>query len=259
MPARSLKPNQILEIYRHRVQKLSIDKICEKLDHQISKGSVAKYVQHFDRLDKDLRERELPYEWTEPERARIPWEATSWVVDCLHTYELGILNNIADVTARSPDADETEILEWNEPFSNRWATWCWRVHLAAPNISEGQALDIAIEYAIVERANDVLPVSSRVDIRGWDDWLRWWGRNESDMDLELWQLSYDEALRLGVLKPVPNVATIISVNWYADWYMGPKPHQTYPMVIWFRIMGNRLNLGLLNQEQERVIKEYLGE
>ena len=101
MPARSLIPNQILEIYRHRVQKLSIDKICEALDDSVSRGSVAKYVQHFDRLDKDLRERELKFEWTEPERARIPWEATSWVVDCLHTYQLGILNNIADVTAKS--------------------------------------------------------------------------------------------------------------------------------------------------------------
>jgi hypothetical protein len=255
MPAHRLTERQILNIFRYRRRELSIDKIFKALDGSISRNSVAKYVQHFDRLDPHIRERELEYEWTEPERARIPWEATTWVVDCLHDYEKGILKTMADVTGISPEADETEMLGYNEVFSNRWATWCWRVHLAAPNLSQEQVLGIAIEYAIVERANDFLPIKPRVEMGGWDDWLRWLGRITPDTDLEEWKLDYDKALRLDTLKRVPDVATIIDVSWYTS---SKIPHAN-PAVSWHRIMVNRLNLGLLNQEQERVIKEYLGE
>ena len=56
-------------------------------------------------------------------------------------------------------------------FTNRWATWCWRVHLAAPDLDAGHVLAIAKGYAMQEQAYDLLSERPPMDVGASNAWL----------------------------------------------------------------------------------------
>ena len=130
-----------------------------------SRGSVQKVVHWWDGLDFNIRSRDLPFEWQRLDRAHIPWEASKWVLSCKF-----LIDRFGKVKG-TPESVKSLLEGW-EPFSNRWATWCWRVHLAAPELPELAVVGIAAEYAFAEAATD-FGFTSESGMQGIDAFLSW--------------------------------------------------------------------------------------
>ena len=152
-----------------------------------SRGSVQNVVAAWERLSLEIRLRDLPFDWHRLEDARLPWDASAWVLKCKRWFEVFRIP-----VARASGLDT----QW-PPFSNRWALWCWRIHLAAPGLGPFPILHIAAEYTIAEQAFDLLPERPPTRLSGWD----------SVLEYQPWQSRtahrvYLEALRLGLVQPV---------------------------------------------------------
>ena len=172
----------------------SIDTILSRLseegwDRIPSRGSVQNVVHWWEGIDPKIRVRELPFQWQQLDRARIPWEASDWVLSCWHVFDglkqLGISDGL-----------KSFLKAW-EPFTNRWATWSWRVHLAASDLPEMVVLAIAAEYALAEASTDFGFVAE-LGVEGIDAFLRRrpWGSKRRAKD-------YEEAVRDGLIPPIP--------------------------------------------------------
>jgi hypothetical protein len=140
-------------------QPLSLDAIQNELAFEEyivpSRSTVQNIVRAWEEMPLDMRQRDLPFEWHRLERARLPWEASRWVLDCLHAYHAYAIG-----TARGMELNPEPFWakrRWRPPFTNRWATWCWRIHQAVPERPPSGVLLIAGTYSLAEQAEDLLP------------------------------------------------------------------------------------------------------
>jgi len=192
---------------------MSLDAILDKLQeegwqHIPSRGSVQNIVSDWEHIPEEIRQRDLPFRWHQLDRARIPWEASGWVSGCHVLYELQNLDSIERLTKKYQEHDAQEILGWGPTFTNRWACWVWRVHLAAERLPEDRVLTIAYEYALAEQIQDLVPDHPEIDMTGWDDMLRWLRPELPPEHLGF----YADALKHGLVKPIPDLGTILRIE-----------------------------------------------
>ena len=155
----------------------SLDTILSRLvdegwDRIPSRGSVQNLVHWWESLDPDIRARELPFRWQQLDRARIPWEAAEWVLSCWHRFDSQKLQGIPESVTKTTTSEAIKpfLRAWG-PFTNRWATWCWRVHLAAPDLPEFVVIALASEYGLAEASAD-LGFTPAIGLQGIDAFLR---------------------------------------------------------------------------------------
>ena len=192
---------------------MSLDAILDQLvkegwQHIPSRGSVQNIVSDWEHIPEEIRQRDLPFRWHQLDRARIPWEASGWVSGCHVLYELQNLDSIERLTKKYQEHDAQEILGWGPTFTNRWACWCWRVHLAVERLPEMRVLIIAYEYALAEQIQDLVPDHPEIDMTGWDDMLRWLRPELPPEHLGF----YADALKHGLVKPIPDLAAILRLK-----------------------------------------------
>ena len=163
---------------------LSIDRIIDALgdtygvDPVPSRGWVGAVVKEFDDLEKTrpgVWAQEMPFEWHRLERASVPWEASAFVLKCQWEYASDMLWPQLVAGQMGPSAQEflQEVLDRapGEPFTNRWAKWCWRVHQAAPDLSAFHAMSVADTYVKEEQRQDFSKVGHVMFVPEWDAWL----------------------------------------------------------------------------------------
>ena len=192
---------------------MSLDAILKQLAKEEwrdlpSRGSVQKIVSDWEHLPEEIRQRDLPFRWHQLDRARLPWEASGWVARCHVLYERYHLDGIERLTKMYPEADAQEILDFDDTFTNRWACWCWRVHLAVERLPEMRVLIIAYEYTLAEQIQDLVPDHPQIDMSGWDDMLLWLSYDLRPEDL----VFYADALKHGLVKPIPDLADILRLK-----------------------------------------------
>jgi len=171
----------------------SIDAILDCLekegfDRLPSRTTVAAIIREWENLPEEIRWRDLPFQWNRLEVARVPWEASGWLLTCARALEV--------LKIRSFQSTQGSHELWNSVFTNRRATWCWRVHLAAPDLDEIHVLALAFQYSDAEQANDLLPSQAYPSVEGTDGWLLY----RPDMD-EASGATYDTALELKLVPP----------------------------------------------------------
>ena len=139
----------------------------------------------------------------------IPWEGSGWVLECLAVYQQGKLNGVMRVIQEREDINVSEYLDGWDLFTNLWATWCWRVHLAAQDLEPPKVLSIAKLYADVElvsalRKWKILRETSTIDLQGLDDFLAFRPYQDTHS-----LLMYKEAVEFGLAKPLPAWNSIV--------------------------------------------------
>ena len=206
MPQRRLEAERILEIMRLRVQGLSIDKILLALEYGVARGSVAKYTRLIDDLDDEIKARDLLFEWSRLDLCKCPWEASEWLTECQFVFEAAALASAfaSDCSENGLEVDEIRArLSNREPFTNRLADWCWRVHLVDPNLDSNEVVMIAPVYASCEQLRDLIPDEPPIDMR-WLDALLRYRPYSSRQDFSV----YHQAAVLGVIPRMPSFKTI---------------------------------------------------
>lgn len=189
----------------------------EEWDHLPSRGSVQNVVHQWEQLPEEIKERDLPFQWHELHKARIPWEAAHWVLNCAFVYNFIFTNSLNKILS------ETNLhLGPFEPFTNRWATWCWRVHLAAPDLNVYvDLLALAEKYVHEEQVNDLLLGHPGMDVEDLDSFLVYRPdlgmskdeeQNQQDQEPHAWAIerreTYDLAISLGLIKPIKDDPTL---------------------------------------------------
>lgn len=151
----------------------TIDAILEQLstefeeDQLPSRGTVGSTVKVWDALNPEIRYRDMPFEWHQLERARVPWEASRWVLECQALYQTSQTKYAAALERQGESREQiAAMLVSTGHFSNRWATWTWRVHQARPDWETGRVLSIAGLYVYAEQSEDLLPSNPPIRLPG---------------------------------------------------------------------------------------------
>ena len=136
-----LRPDLQLVIVQKRSLGFSIDKIRVELEREVaegkwdkppSRGAIQNVVNRWDNLDSEIRDRELPFVWDQLERARIPWEASRWVLECQAHHEAARIHYAVSLINSGEPMERMDLLvAQTGRFTNRLATWSWRVHQAS--------------------------------------------------------------------------------------------------------------------------------
>lgn len=118
-----------------------------------SKTTVASICQSWEASPH--RQKDLPFEWRNLERAEIGWEAGQYILDCIHVRQ----RNAMDVLFKHwPDGPQSvwkaRLQELCPPFTNRMAKWSWRIHQAAPEWNPGIVMAFAEKSAEEELVSD---------------------------------------------------------------------------------------------------------
>ena len=167
-----------LRVIQLRAQGLSYVKIEDQLDSDVlagripyapSTGTIFAIAKEWEGLPPTVRERDKPFTWHQIEQARIPWEGSEWALNCQVQLLRTVRDRVRDETKGNSET-ESELVLATPPMSNRLACWAWRVHQAAPDLSEMPALVLALRYASQELAAD-LGISMAIDVDDSDGWL----------------------------------------------------------------------------------------
>ena len=62
----------------------TIDKVLEILEKEgieVSRSYVGGVVNKWEAMPLEMRQRDMPFEWRQLERARVPWGAPHWLID----------------------------------------------------------------------------------------------------------------------------------------------------------------------------------
>ena len=223
----------------HPAAPLSLDRILERLakyeswDPLPSRGSVQNVVRDWEELPLEIRQRDMPFQWFDLQIARLSWEASEWVLRCQHFHQIVLERYAAAMEASGSSLDDIVVrLGVWETFTNRWATWCWRVYQAAPSLVESRVLSIALEYSQVEQLQDLVPDAPLVDISGWDAFLRW-----APWRAPNWASLYAAAIGHGIISRVPDAEGIFSTTLALN-RLPPSSEYT-PLNAWGRAVGIR--------------------
>jgi hypothetical protein len=123
----------------------------------VSERTIAKWVKAFKSLTANEVDSDSNFHWHSMEQHGIPWEAGNYLNNMLYAiHSLNHSNSTAD-TLQMPRSCYCRDLQ----LSFRYAKWCWRVHLAAPEIGAtvGKLSDvffIAIQFGDREIFTEIL-------------------------------------------------------------------------------------------------------
>lgn len=194
---------------------LSIDKIIVRLSREggpvPARGSVQTIIKEWEDLPEEIRYRELPFEWHHLERARIPWEASRWVLECQAHHEQARIGYAGALWVRGATREHIDkAVDSTGRFTNRWATWSWRVHLARPDWETGRVWAAAGLYTCAEQARDLLPDHPDLFPSGLQPIMA----HMPDLWAEKpqWGADYVDGLDFGILEPPPNLDQLDSLH-----------------------------------------------
>ena len=188
----------------------SLDAILDELategwDPLPSRGSVQNVVRTWRELPEEIRRKEFPFQWQRLENASIPWEASHWALQCLSAHYESALESATwarEIGEREYGVSNLKVPIIGSAFTNRWAKWCWLLHLAAPDLLPRDVLILATVPATEERIQDLL--GKQMNIQDLGDWLAL----RPDLEIrrgvqDAWQRYWD-AVDLGLVKhPIP--------------------------------------------------------
>ena len=210
---------------------MSIDRIKAELEREASegkwkkapsRGAIQNIVYNWESLPEEIRFRDLPFVWHEIEKARIPWEASRYVLECQAGIERGIAEYATELAINHmPPEEVTSALANAGAFTNRWATWVWRVHQARPDWEPGRVYSVAALYVYSEQAQDILPDHPSIYPRGFQALLahqadRWdetqqktEGKTGEETEKEAQEnkargIFYLYAIEFGIVEPLPS-------------------------------------------------------
>ncbi len=182
----------------------SIDKIIDwlqenKIDPLPGRGSVQNIIREWESKGVEIRERDMPFTFSQLEKARIPFEAAKFVQECKYVQETAVVHvNIPETLSNQ---QVIQVLRDNV-FTNRLGYWCWRVHCADTGMKAGDVLTFAHIYAVIERIHDFVPGVS-VPMHPLDDVLAY--RPYSSKGA---LKTYLGAAEVGLVQPIPPRVTI---------------------------------------------------
>lgn len=165
-----------------------------------SRGAIHKVIADWKAIPEKIRSRDYPFEWQRLDKARIPWEASDWILRCIR---LDYENQVgAAGFAHSLDIDLGTLHIIAATFTNRLATWCWRIHLAAPDLIPEDVQPLSLVCAAQERMKDI--ADRPMEIGMIEDWLVLRPDRERRYGVKgAWQRYWD-AVGLGIVKnPIP--------------------------------------------------------
>ena len=243
----------------NRTRPPSIDAILDKLEEEgivppPARGTVHNVIREWEKQPEEIRTREFPFEWQHLDEARIPWESSKWILRCYQQQHQSQLETVD--FARSQHMDLGTLYVVVATFTNRLATWCWRVHLAAPDLNPKDVLTLALWSAALERMQD-LPTAFRVDetidTTMLQDWLALRPDMEQRYGLAGARQRYWDAVDLGLVKkPIPKtrdeaeqyMATMLGSQKELGMFRRPGAEHYYtgpsPVTIWAILNGEPL-------------------
>ena len=129
-----------IRVSKQQGRTLSLDRIMERLSYEKwdplpSRGSIQNVVRQWEELPEELRLRLLPFDWSRLEDSGVPWESSELVLKCKREHD----------SIEQRMTPYVRVVRWGT-FTNSEAKWCWRVHLAAPELSPLHVLTVAKDY-----------------------------------------------------------------------------------------------------------------
>ena len=191
----------------------SYDAILDQLVHEgwplPSRGSVQNLVNEWERLPQDVRNRDLPYVWDRGERREEPWIEAHTAFACKVAFE-------THGQALRLDRMENQALSlldlraW-EPFTNRWASWCKRVQLAAPDLEPAKVTILAEKYVRAQQLRDLAPDETEPGLGAFNAFLQYRPDLAAEASPEGPSRhraeAYRRAIAAGVAPPLPDLQT----------------------------------------------------
>ena len=234
----------------------SIDRILDRLQEEgvdplPARATVHNIVREWENIPEEIRWRELPFVWHHLERARIPWEASSWIFQCLRQRYQSTLDEtkVASTQASARNIDVGNIHYFTPSFTNRWATWCWRVHLAAPDLLPKDVLTLAVVRAAEERVKDLTGIE--VEIQNLSDWFAlrpdieartgeqgWWKRYWDVVDLGLVANPIPKTMEEAVQRAERSIVSMFMAGAFHTPNSRRGPGHPAPVVLWGVLTGN---------------------
>jgi len=245
---------------------MSLDAILARLhedgwERVPSRASVQNVIRDWDNLPGEIRQRDVPFKWRQLEMARIPWEASEWVLECKFQHEQLGLSILHEDPANELSSKERAVTFG--AFTNRWATWCWRLHQAAPDLNPSDILAMASSYVYRERAQDLGGTSKVMDVAGIDDWLayrpgledgRTFPISKEASDVRRRRSAYEEALRRGMASPIPDMRDDFASEQELREGLSGGP----PIITLFYLLGRRalfMKRGRMFKDMKEFIQE----
>lgn len=205
---------------------------------------ITNWVKEFNNRDEWQTLLDSPFQWHLMDKYKLPWQAGDYLMDIFYRLEVsrsgmhGMPQRIKGFTVIP------------QPFSVREASWCWRVHLAGPEIGKdvGLSVDVAClasEFAFRESVRDVLgrplEVADLEALLVYKPWLDF-GREEHRHQ------GYHKAVGEGVVSPVKSTLDILLG------IVGPNiTEMPYEVAVTTHISGEHPEL--LMSQQHQLVKE----
>lgn len=208
--------------------------LTEEFENPVSERTVATWIKGFKGLDPKTVNLDATFEWHQMNRYGLPWEASGYLMDVLYLREFtGGFYRAADKRSAKVDPPEVKVLPM-PPLTVREAIWCWRVHLAAPEVGAevGEPSDVlylARGFAFREIAHEVLAEPLR--LAGLDALLiykPWLDFEEGDVRHQAYHRAVDEGI-------VPELPSGKDTMWkerevFSEAAQGPQVDETLARV-----------------------------
>jgi hypothetical protein len=239
---------QKLEAYSIFTQRKAADEDVSAVDVQVdleekhpegtaSYRLVANWVKEFNNRDEWQVILDSPFQWHLMDQYKLPWEAGDYLMDIV--YKMGVTCSALkgkpvviglDPTLEAQVGAETAQRirsSWQSrgtreytvpllPLSVREANWCWRVHLAAPEIGRDVGLsvdvaDLSIEFAFRELVRDMLGRPFEVaDLEALLVYKPWLDFKKEEVRHQTYHVAVDQ----GVAPPVKSSLDImLGIEW----------------------------------------------
>ena len=138
---------------------IEVDLEGEHPEGTASSRLIVNWLKEFKNSDERQTLLDSPFEWHQMEASGLPWEASGFLMDILFVVESWRAER--ERAERSVPEVGSVIYTPTTVLSFRDALWCWRVHLAAPEIGDtvGDLSDVyhlARQFSLRQIASDVL-------------------------------------------------------------------------------------------------------
>ena len=137
MPKPKTNPEQRIRAYRlwkdGEGQTAIRNALEEEFNNPVSERTVATWIKEFKSLSPEKVDLDAPYEWHRMDRYGLPWEASGYLIKMLYINEMRRSSDRA-AAIRNREVNPTATVIITPQLTFREALWCWRVHLALPDV-----------------------------------------------------------------------------------------------------------------------------
>ena len=187
---------------------IQVDLEAEHPEGTASYRLIASWVKEFNNRDEWQTLLESPFQWHKLEEFGLPWEASSFLLE-MWVFVLkrqSLVERAVGTQARIGTGPPIGVPPMPAP-TVREARWWWRVHLAAPDLSNAKVWNLGNTFSLCEMAHHVLGRPSELgDLEAYLAYRPW----TSDQAQKEYQRAIEAGHIPGLRTDVIDIASAIS-------------------------------------------------